>query len=73
MDKDKKDLKIVIVDDSRVSYVSLKTMLGSIGFNNIEYFQYPLEYVKYLKKAKQDEIDIVFIDYEMPVMNGLKV
>jgi len=70
---DEKDLKIVIVDDSRVSYVSLKTMLGSIGFNNIEYFQYPLEYVKYLKKAKQDEIDIVFIDYEMPVMNGLKV
>jgi len=70
---DKKDLKIIIVDDSKVSYVSLKTMLGSIGFKNVKYFEYPLEYVKYLKKAKQDEIDIVFIDYEMPRMNGLKV
>jgi len=70
---DKKDLNIVIVDDSKVSYVALKTMLKSVGFKNIKYFQYPLEYVKYLKKVKQDEIDIVFIDYEMPIMNGLKV
>jgi FixJ family two-component response regulator len=70
---DKKDLKIVIVDDSKVSYVAIKTMLKSIGFENIKYFEYPLEYVKYLKTIKEDEIDIVFIDYQMPIMNGLKV
>jgi len=68
-----KNLKIVIVDDSMVSYISLKSMLTSIGFNNIQYFQDPLEYVRFLKKVKQDEVDIVFIDYQMPVMNGLRV
>jgi len=67
------DLNIVIVDDSKVAYVALKTMLGSMGFKNIKYFEYPLDYVKYLKTVKQDEIDIVFIDYQMPVMNGIKV
>jgi len=69
----KKDLNIVIVDDSKVAYVTLKTMLMSIGFKSIKYFEYPLEYVNYLKHVKQDELDIVFIDYQMPVMNGLKV
>ena len=70
---DKKDLKIVIVDDSKVSYVALKTMLRSVGFENIKYFEYPLDYVHYLKQINQDDIDIVFIDYQMPVMDGLKV
>ena len=67
------DLNIVIVDDSKVSYVAIKTMLLQIGFVNIKYFEYPLEYVSYLKTIEKDAIDIVFIDYQMPVMNGLKV
>jgi len=70
---DKQDLNIVIVDDSKVSFVALKSMLKSIGFENIKYFDYPLDYVSYLKTIKEDEIDIVFIDYEMPEMNGIKV
>ena len=70
---DKKDLNIIIIDDSKVSYVALKTMLKSAGFENIKYFEYPLDYVHYLKQVKEDEIDIVFIDYQMPLMNGLKV
>jgi len=69
----KADLNIVIVDDSKVSYVALKTMLLSVGFKKIKYFEYPLDYVSYLKHVKQDELDIVFIDYQMPIMNGLKV
>ncbi|NPA55250.1 MAG: response regulator, partial [Epsilonproteobacteria bacterium] len=70
---DKKDLKLVIVDDSKVSYMMLKTMLANIGFTNIEYFEYPLDYIEYLKTVPEDGIDIVFIDYEMPTLNGLKV
>jgi len=68
-----RDLNIVIVDDSKVAYITLKTMLKSIGFNNIKYFEHPLDYVAYLKTVKQDDIDIVFVDYEMPIMNGLRV
>ena len=69
----KKDLKIVIVDDSKASYLMLKAMLKTIGFKFIKYFSHPLDYVTYLKTIKTDEIDIVFIDYEMPIMNGLRV
>jgi len=68
-----KDLNIVIVDDSRLSHLTLRTMLRKIGFRNIKYFEHPLDYVLYLKSVKQDEIDIVFVDYEMPIMNGLRV
>jgi CheY-like chemotaxis protein len=68
-----KNLKIVIIDDSKASYVALKTMLGSMGFKNITYFSSPLQYIEYLQKASIDDIDIVFIDYQMPEMNGLKV
>jgi len=70
---DKKDLNIVIVDDSKVSYISLKTMLKSIGFENITYFNYPIDYIKYLNHSSQDDVDIVFIDYQMPEMDGLEV
>ena len=70
---DKKDLNIVIVDDSKVSYVALKTMLRSVGFENIKYFEYPLDYVHYLKHIGEDKVDIAFIDYQMPIMDGLKV
>ena len=69
----KKELKIVIVDDSKAAYVVLKMMLNKIGFEQIKYFSHPLDYVEYLKKIKEDEIDIVFVDYEMPIMNGLRV
>jgi len=69
----KEDLKIVIVDDSKASYVMLSTMLKSIGFKNIKYFSHPLDFVDKLKKIKEDEIDIAFVDYEMPIMNGLRL
>jgi len=71
--KTKKDLKIAIVDDSKTSYLALKTMLEKIGFSNIDYFEHPLDYVYHIKHIKEDEIDIVFVDYKMPVMNGLRV
>jgi CheY-like chemotaxis protein len=69
----KADLKVVIVDDSKASYVVLKTMLEKIGFEKIKYFSHPLDYVMYLKTINEDDIDIVFIDYEMPIMNGIRV
>jgi CheY-like chemotaxis protein len=68
----KGDLHIVVVDDSKASFTILKTMLKTIGFKKITYFEHPLDYVMYLKQIKEDDIDIVFIDYEMPIMNGLK-
>jgi CheY-like chemotaxis protein/anti-sigma regulatory factor (Ser/Thr protein kinase) len=70
---DKKDLKIVIVDDSTSYYKIIKKMLNSIGFFDLTYFANPLEFVKFFKKRDKNAIDLVFIDYEMPQMNGLKV
>jgi len=69
----KEDLKVVIVDDSKSAYVVLKIMLRKVGFKHIRYFEHPLDYVMYIKTIKEDEIDIVFVDYEMPLMNGLRV
>ena len=69
----KEDLKLVIVDDSKASYLIFATMLRSIGFKNIKYYSHPLDFVEYLKEIQEDEIDIVLIDYEMPIMNGLRL
>ena len=70
---DREDLNIVIVDDSKASCTILNTMLIQSGFKNIKIFQEPLDYIMYLKTIEEDDIDIIFIDYEMPVMNGLRV
>ncbi|NPA10850.1 MAG: response regulator [Epsilonproteobacteria bacterium] len=66
-----KMLKIVIVDDSTTSCKILEKLLRKIGYENITYFTSPLEYVKYLKGG--NKADIVFIDYQMPDMDGLEV
>jgi len=68
---DRKDLKIAIVDDSKSSIDYIKLLLKKLNLINVVSFKSPLEFLEYFKNS--DDIDIVFIDYIMPDLNGIEV
>ena len=68
----KKDLKIVIVDDSEFSCVVIKKMLGKAGYHNVSFYTHPLNFIEYYKK-NNEIIDIMFIDYSMPDIDGINL
>jgi serine phosphatase RsbU (regulator of sigma subunit) len=68
----KEDLKIVIVDDSEFSCVVIQKMLNTAGFHNVSFYTHPVDFIEYYKKT-EDVIDIIFIDYSMPDINGMNV
>jgi len=63
--------KIAIVDDSKTAINYIKFFLKKLGLNNIVIFQSPVKFLEFLKE--NDDIDIVFIDYIMPYVNGIEV
>ena len=65
---DRKDLKIVIVDDSKTSISYISLLLKKMNLENIEYFTDPYKFINYLKKNR---VDIIIIDYCMPKVDGL--
>jgi CheY-like chemotaxis protein len=68
---DKNRLKIAIVDDSNTSINYLKLLLKRLNLTNVISFQNPIEFLEFFEK--NDGIDIIFIDYIMPELNGIKV
>jgi DNA-binding NarL/FixJ family response regulator len=68
---DRNKLKIAIVDDSNTSINYLKLLLKKLDLNNIVTFQNPVKFLEFFEK--NDGIDIIFIDYIMPELNGIKV
>ena len=63
----RKDIKILIADDSSINQVVLQEMLINFGFES-EIVNNGLEV---LAAVKQKEYDIIFMDIYMPFMDGL--
>jgi len=62
-------IKAILVDDEIHALEALRNALSSIGFIEVaDVFTNPLEAIDYCRKER---IDAVFLDIEMPGMNGL--
>ncbi len=60
---------VLIVEDDKLSYLFLKTILDRSGYNNIRAIN-GLEAVNYC--TQNPDISIVLMDIQMPVMNGIE-
>jgi len=67
---DKSKLRIVVIDDSITSLHYIQLMLKKAGIEDIITFEDPLKALDFIKTEK---VDIVFIDYFMPELNGVEV
>lgn len=75
---DRKDVKLVLADDSALIRRLLKDTLIKAGFNKLTFFdngQKALDYLLNLQKEKGedfiDEVQLLITDIEMPQMDGL--
>jgi CheY-like chemotaxis protein len=68
---DKRELKIAIVDDSKISIEYIKLLLKKVELTNVVIFTNPVEFLEYFENNK--DIDIIFIDYFMPILDGLEI
>ncbi len=66
--EDKKDIKIVIAEDNEINMITIVKMLKNIGNYHIFEAKNGKEAVELYKKVLPD---IVFMDIQMPIMNGL--
>lgn len=63
------DLKIISVDDTLTNLFIIEEVARVIGYE-VKSFEYPLEAYEYLEN---NEVDLMFVDYMMPLMNGLEL
>lgn len=63
---------VIIVDDSKAMRQLLKQMLLSVNFNVIEEFENGATAAMTIKN-KNIQPDYMFVDVEMPVMNGIEL
>lgn len=66
-------LKSIIVDDSPLAIESIKNMVDSFFSDEIEILQTFNQGTEALKVIHQLQPDIVFLDVEMPGMNGFEI
>jgi two-component system chemotaxis response regulator CheY len=64
------ELKILTVDDFPTMRRIVKTLLRQVGYSNVVEAEDGLEA---LTKLKEEKIDLVLLDWNMPKMNGLAV
>ena len=64
------ELKILTVDDFPTMRRIVKTLLRQVGYANVVEAEDGLEA---LTKLKEEKIDLVLLDWNMPKMNGLAV
>ena len=60
-------MRILIVDDSSTIRKIIKKTLNELGFNDIVEAEHGLDALK-----KLNGVNIIFLDWNMPVMNGLQ-
>ena len=61
------DLKVISVDDTLMNLILIEEIAREMGVY-VESFQDPLEALKHIKNSR---VDMMFVDYMMPQMNGL--
>lgn len=59
--------RLLVIDDAEDILELFKTLLGNLGFNNVDLVETGKEAVKALTK---NEYDLVILDIELPDMNG---
>ncbi|MBL4883241.1 MAG: response regulator [Planctomycetaceae bacterium] len=63
-------MNILVVDDSAMTRMVAKKTLNSLGFDNVQEGE---DGVQALEIFKEQSIDVVFTDWNMPNMNGLEL
>lgn len=62
-------LKVISVDDTLMNLILIEEMAREIGIE-VKSFENPLESLEYLKNNR---VDLMFVDYMMPQMNGIEL
>lgn len=62
-----KNAKIMVVDDSAINRIVMKKVLQNLGVENIIEAENGLHALKIIR---QDELDLIFLDLLMPIMDG---
>lgn len=63
---------MIIDDDEMDQFFHQKTIRESEVFDEIISFQYADEALEYLKNTQRAKVDIIFLDINMPRMNGFE-
>jgi len=63
-----KNIQAVSIDDNQQNLMLVEAYANEIGVENVKNFLNPLEALKFLKK---EQVDIIFVDYMMPELNGV--
>ena len=69
---DIKDMNILIAEDNDINYEIIKEMLNMYNINAYRAID-GLECLNIIKESKENEYDLIFMDIQMPRMNGLDV
>ena len=67
-----KNMKVLVVDDSRTALISIKIILQKQGLECVTYSDGDQAW-KYLNSTTSNDIDLVIADYEMPKMDGYEL
>jgi len=63
-------MRILIVDDSRAMRMILKKILGEMGYGDTAEAEHG---VAALERLKEFDAELILVDWNMPVMNGLEL
>ena len=65
-------MKFLVVDDSRIMRNSIKNVINLAQFKDIEYRE-AADGIEAFQILEEDDIDILFLDWNMPHFNGLEL